>query len=238
MFYLIVFLSLLFLCTGFILSEKNASYILSGYNTMSKEEQANYNLKTYVLAFRNFHIFLGLSMLAVGLVLYFLVAKNTALIFVSIYPILAYAFFILRSNQSISDSLKRKNRLASLVLLFVAVMVGTLFYRGMKETKISINDTTVSFKGMYGEVVDFQDINSVELVKKLPKILMKVHGYAMDGIYKGKFKTANDDMVKLLINAENMPYIKIERKNDLTIFFASKNSDNQRIFEDLNHKIK
>ena len=44
----ILLLSFLFFIIGFILNESNAKYLLSGYNTMSVEEQTNFNLKSYL----------------------------------------------------------------------------------------------------------------------------------------------------------------------------------------------
>ena len=53
----ILLLSFLFFILGFILNESNAKYLLSGYNTMSVEEQSNFNLKSYLNFFKKFHIF-------------------------------------------------------------------------------------------------------------------------------------------------------------------------------------
>ena len=92
---------------------------------------------------------------------------------------------------------------------------------------------------MYGATVDFQDIREIELLQKLPHITAKLNGTAMEGIYKGKFNTRDEGIVKLLINnASNKPYIKIIRKDDKPIFFASKNDNNKRIFEELKEKMR
>ncbi len=239
MLFLIIFLGLLFVGTGFLLTEKNAPYLLSGYNTLSKEEQAKFDLKNYLPAFRKFHTFLGLSVLVVGLILHFLVSKNAGLVFVTIYPILAYIFFIFRTKKYETQSMRRKNSLGIILLLLTTVLVGFLLFRSFQETKIEIHDGAVTFVGMYGETVDFQDIRALELLEKLPKISLKLNGTAVDGIYKGKFKTGDGEIVKLLINAEkNKPYIKINRKKDKSIFFASKNDDNRRIYQQLKEKME
>ncbi len=205
---------------------------------MSKSEQAQFDLDAYIPAFRRFHIFLGLSTLLVGLELYFWVSKNAGLIFVTIYPILAYVFFIFWGKKYESGKMQRRSSLGIIVLLLSALLVGFLFYKSFQETKIHIEDTAVQFKGMYGETVDYQDIREIELVQKLPKITAKLNGTAMDGIYKGKFKTADGEIVKLLINAENKPYIQIIKKDDKSIFFASKNDDNGRIYKQLKEKMR
>jgi len=239
MLFLIIFLGLLFIGIGFIITEKTVTSLGSGYSRLSKEEQVEFDLETYVPAVRKFHIFLGLSTLIVGLWLHFGVSKNAGLTFAAIYPILAYIFFISWSKKFEPKRRHRLNNFGVITLILVAIGVSFIFFRSFQETKIYIENTAAKFVGMYGETVDFQDISEIELLQKSPKITVKLHGTAMEGIYKGKFNTADEGIVKLLINnAENRPYIKINRKDDKPIFFASKKDDNQRIFEELNNKIK
>jgi len=236
MLYIIVFLGLLYMGISFIITEKNAPTLLSGYNKMSKEEKARFDLKNYLASFRQFHLFLGLSTLIGGLGLYFVMSKNAGVTFAVLYPILGLVFFILRSNKYWAKNMQRKNNIGAIVLLMTAALVSGLFFWGVKETKINVADTAVGFKGIYGEAIDYQDVTSIDLMQKLPKFTMRVHGFALDGVYKGKFKTADGDIVKLLINAMNKPYIKIEKKNGKDIFFASKNDDNGRIYKELKEK--
>jgi len=236
MLFLIIFLGVLFLVMSFVLTEKNASSLLSGYNRMSKEEKAEFDLKNYLSVFRKFHIFLGLSTLIIGLWLHFWVSKNAGLTFAAIYPIFAYIFFIAWSKKYEPKRRHRTNNIGVIILILTAIGVSFIFFKSFQETKIHIEDTAVRFVGMYGETIDFQDIGDVKLLQKLPRITAKLHGTAMDGIYKGKFKTADEGIVKLLINAENKPYIQIIKKNDKSIFFASKNDDNGRIYKQLKEK--
>ena len=78
-------LSILFFSIGFILNQSNAKYLLSGYNTLSVEEQSNFDLKSYLNFFKKFHIFLGISFLIVGCVFKYFVSENATGIFLGIY---------------------------------------------------------------------------------------------------------------------------------------------------------
>lgn len=51
-----ILLAFIFIGIGFLISEKNAKYLLSGYNTMSEEDKKNFNLTEYLKFFRKFHI--------------------------------------------------------------------------------------------------------------------------------------------------------------------------------------
>ncbi|MBS9767294.1 MAG: DUF3784 domain-containing protein [Flavobacteriaceae bacterium] len=44
----IVLLSVIFIAIGFIVTENNAKYLLSGYNAMSEEERKKVNIKAFV----------------------------------------------------------------------------------------------------------------------------------------------------------------------------------------------
>ena len=90
----IIILSLLFIGIGFIVTENNAKYLLSGYNSMSENERKNIDIKSYIPYFRNFHVFLGISLFIIGAFLYYYVDSDWSGIFMGTYPFLAYIYFI------------------------------------------------------------------------------------------------------------------------------------------------
>ena len=95
----IIGVSLLFLIIAFAVTEKNAKYLLAGYNTMSNEDRSKMDLKSYLTYFRKFHVFLSLSFLSIGLVLN-LISENAAGVFFGVYPVLGYIYFIWSSKHS------------------------------------------------------------------------------------------------------------------------------------------
>jgi len=96
MFYKLIGMSLLFVAIGFIVTENNAKYLLSGYNTMNEEERKNADIKSYISFFRKFHIVLGISLLVLGYVIN-LINNNAAGLFLIVYPILGYIYFAISS---------------------------------------------------------------------------------------------------------------------------------------------
>ncbi|WP_041252056.1 DUF3784 domain-containing protein [Flavobacterium indicum] len=73
MIFAITFLSLIFLGLAFLVTENNAKYLLSGYNTMSEEERQKFDIKSYIAYIKNFHIFLGISIFIIGSILYYFI---------------------------------------------------------------------------------------------------------------------------------------------------------------------
>ena len=77
----ITILGMVFLGVAFAITEKNAKYLLSGFNTLSKEKQQEFNLRDYLAYFKKFHVFLGVSILLIGLLIELLIGKNASLYF-------------------------------------------------------------------------------------------------------------------------------------------------------------
>ena len=53
--------SLSYIGIAFLVNEKNAKYLLSGYNTMSQQQKDKFDLKSYLIYFRKFWINIGVS---------------------------------------------------------------------------------------------------------------------------------------------------------------------------------
>ena len=103
MFSIIVLLllsNLLILFVTQFIDENNADILLSGYNTMSKKEKEKFNLKGYLIFFKNFFL---------KLVLYSsLITMISSLVLDEFYTVIVYStciliplpFFIIKSNRS------------------------------------------------------------------------------------------------------------------------------------------
>lgn len=92
-------LALLFIGTGYILTENNSKYYLSGYWNLSEKEREKVDLKNFLTFFKRFHLVLGLSFLIFGLIFYFLVSKRSAGVFIAVYPVIGYTFFFFAQKK-------------------------------------------------------------------------------------------------------------------------------------------
>src|SRR5258708_852490 len=135
MIYVITGIGLLFLAIGFFVTENNAKYLLSGYNTMDEEDRKKVDIKSYIIYFRKFHLFLGVSFLTLGPLLTYLISENAGGMFLGVYPILAYIYFF-RSSTKFSKGLPTQSAITAVVLALVLVFVTGLFVVGLKEDKL------------------------------------------------------------------------------------------------------
>ncbi|PWJ43092.1 DUF3784 domain-containing protein [Sediminitomix flava] len=229
MIYLIVFISLLFLGIGSLINESNAKYLLSGYNTMSEEERKNFDLKAFLPFFKGFHHFLGISFLALSIGLYF-ISEEALGLFLAVYPILCYIYFILKSHQKFSNSLKTPWYQISIVVLVITLAtVTTLFAFGLKEDHIVIKPNQIIVEGFYGEELQNDEIASISLIDDLPNITLRANGFSIGEIDKGYYKTEDGEKVKLVINKVRKPILLITKTNGEKIYFSAKTDNNQTV---------
>src|SRR5690554_1940323 len=232
MFYMLLAMGVLFGAIGFIVTEGNAKYILAGYNTLSEEERKKIDLKSFLGYFRKFHLFLGISLIIFGLFFTYVFNETIGLAFLVIYPCLAYIYFVITSakyGEGLNS--KRKNKVAIYILVATLLfVVGSLGY-GVRESKISVAPDAIEIHGTYGEVLRPSEIARIELIHGLPKITFKSNGFALGKINKGYFKTENGERVKLLLNADNKPYLLFEKVDGKKIYYTAKSASSVKLLE-------
>jgi len=153
-----------------------------------------------------------------------------------VYPILACIFFIARSSKYSKGLTTNWNKIGILVLLGSLVFVIGLLGLGLKEDKVSFNSEALEFKGSYGENLTQSEIQSIKLVDQLPKITLKTNGFALGNVKKGYFETNTGEIVKLILNADNKPYILITKSNGNKIYFSAKEESNEKLLKEVKKK--
>lgn len=148
MVYGLIIMALLFVAIGFIVTENNAKYLLSGYNTMSEEDRKKFDIKAYIPYFRKFHIFLGISFLVFGTILTYFIHENAGGIFMAVYPILAYIYFIWTSARYSKGQSANFNKTGVFILVGALVFVVGLLAFGFQEDKLIIHAETIIVWGL------------------------------------------------------------------------------------------
>lgn len=226
-------MSLIFGALGFTVTEHNAKYLLSGYNTMNEEERKKVDLKAYIPYFRKFHISLGVSFFALGTALHYLSNKNMVGIFLAVYPILSYIYFIATSSKYVKGVSTTRNKAGVFILVGTLLFVICLFGFGFKEDKLMVDSKNIAFEGSYGETLDPTEIQSVELVSQLPEITLKTNGFALGTINKGYFKTDRGEIVKLILNSDRKPIILLTKTDGKKIYYSSKDKANEEVVNEM-----
>jgi hypothetical protein len=237
---LILILSSILIAIAFIVTENNAKYLLSGYNTMPEAERQNFDIKSYIPFFRNFHIFLGVSLLILSTLLFYFVNPDWCGIFLGTYPILAYVYFVWKSNQFGKNKSKKQKimgyiSISVMFLIFVAIVYNLQVT--LKDNEIIVANKTIEITGDYGTEIKISDLKSIELVDKAPEISSKTNGFALETIKKGLFNTVNNEKVTLLINSQKTPIILFITNDNQKIYYSSKDKSNVEIYNEVKRKL-
>jgi hypothetical protein len=208
MIYVAIFLSIVFTSLGFIVTKNNAKYILSGYNTMSEAKRANFDIDGYLALFKRFHIILGGSVL-VGTVLISLINNNWASLFMTTFPLLAYAYLTIKGQSftKVPDGKHLVNYLTGAFLLLMAVFIGYQQLNDFQSNELVLNKETIEIKGSYGMEIRKQDLVTCRVVNNLPPISYKRNGFAAGDYAKGAFKVKNGPTVNLFVNKKATQFL-------------------------------
>lgn len=237
MIYYLIGLSLLFVALGFMVTERNAKYFLGGYNTLNKEDRESFDIVAYMRYFRRFHIFLGTTFFVLGSTLTYLINANAGVVFVAVYPILAYGYFVVKSSKYSSKLCTKGNKVGIYILIATLILVIGLLGFAYKENQLIFDSQRIEIKRMYGETLSRNQIESIELVNQLPNITLKMNGFALGNIKKGYFKTGNGEMVKLILNSDNKPYLLFTKTDGKKIYYSAKGKPNEKIFSEMKNTL-
>lgn len=230
MVYVIIGMGLFFVALGFIVNVKNARYLLSGYNTMSEENRKKVDIHSLIPYLRKFHIFLGVSLAMIGLLLTWLIGDIAGGILLAVYPVVAYMFFILDSRRFSKELKHQWHWVAVSVLGVVLIFVSVLFVLALREDKLLVTEEAVILEGNYGQQIPGADIQSIALVQNIPPLATRTNGFAMGSVLKGYFKTRDGEIVKLILNSDQKPFILITLDSGEKIYYASKQMPAESIY--------
>lgn len=206
---------------GIGLTRNNASYLLSGYNTMSEQERANFDLDGYLIYHRRFFTILALSSLIIGLLTYFIEDTFTISV-VAIFILLAMCYHLHKTREFNQNPRKWYDYLAIVIMIGSILLVGWLTAAGLKPDRLTVTDNRVYLEGFYNDEFGLDEIDSLTVVNTLPNFVFKLNGLGMGAIKKGYFRASNGEKALLFISKTDNPnYLFILKKNGERIYFNS-----------------
>lgn len=218
MIYLIAVISAVLLITGFVLTESNAAYLLSGY----KGHRIRTDLSQYVKRFRNFHLALALSYLLFGTGIYYFLDENAAGVFMVAYPVLGYIWFLISLRKERQASYTTYPKVALGGLAVTMILAGGIWYRSLSPNAVTFLEDGIRISGAYGLNLAYDDISSVTLSETLPPYRKKIHGYMTEEVLKGEFRLTDGRKVKFIVHDQLAPYVRIEAKDGRIIYLTDR----------------
>jgi len=238
----------LMIVLSIILLSGRGSWVIAGYNMMSKEQQNKYDSKKLTLATGIMLIITSIAILALAFSLI-----NTIIfliiVFVSVIITIIYTNkYCLKSDSDnevtdlIIDKgkgslLNNKTMIGIGFAIIVALLVGISMYFSSKPPVYAISNGTLVVLTQYGKSVNFLEIKSVQLKNDLPVIQSRINGLGLGSIQKGKF-SSDIGNVTLYIDTSKPPFIYIKTTSELIILNDQSKSKTEALFDELNSEIK
>ncbi|HHT56857.1 DUF3784 domain-containing protein [Herbinix luporum] len=220
-------------------------FLISGYNTMSKEKKEKVDIKGLARLLGIYaYINGGLFILAGGL--YGLELKwLTSLVIIffatsTIYILIRGQKFdkhIFHEDGTLRKGAWKQMALPMGIVVISLIFVACVMFFSLKPSKISIMDDGLQIHGMYGNLYRWESIEQVQLKDTLPSIQLRTNGSAIGSKLKGHFKTKELGSVKLFVDADNPPFIYLYTDNGTVIFNLIDINETQALYQEILDKL-
>ncbi|MCF8019401.1 conserved membrane protein of unknown function [Petrocella atlantisensis] len=221
-------------------------FLISGYNTMSKEKKAKVDTKGLARLLGMFSYINGSVFILTGILQLLKVDISTTLayVFLTASTVILlikaqkYDGNIFDKEGKLVEGAGKKLILPLTVVGITVVAIVLLLVFSSRDTQISIDDEGIEIHGMYGDTYAWTSIQSVELLEEMPLVLTRTNGSALGSKLKGHFKTKPYGSVKLFVDAEKPPYILMLTLDQPVIFNLKNQDETVKAYENLKLKIR
>ncbi|HCP15255.1 MAG TPA: hypothetical protein DIT32_05745 [Peptococcaceae bacterium] len=230
---------------GFAVHRLKWYFLISGYNTMSKEKKAKVDTKSLGRLMGIFLYLNGAVSILIG-ILYFLGLRPGMTPFFVILGISTVTMLIKaqkydgnvfdeqgKLREGAGKQLARPTGMTVVVIILVAI----LMYFSSLPTKVTLLDEGLKIHGIYGEVYPWEALEEVKLMDELPNIELRTNGSALGAHLKGHFRTTEYGAVKLFVNAGKPPFIFLNSEGEIAIINLGNPEETQSMFEEIQKQV-
>ncbi len=241
-----IIIGVIFIFIGIAIHVFKWYFLISGYNTMSKEKKAKVDTKGLgrlmgIYSYINGGIFIVMDILHA---LNLKPALTPAIVLFGISTV----YLLIRAQKYdgnvYDENGKIRKGAGKQLILPVGITVATLIFVvflmffSSQSTKVTFIEGGLKLHGMYGDVYSWDSIEDVELIEKLPTIQLRTNGSALGSNLKGHFKTKELGSVKLFVNTKIPPFIMFSTDNRVIIFNMENEDETKEIFIEITNQIK
>lgn len=230
--YLII--GLMFIAIGLAVHVLKWHFLISGYNTMSREKKANVDTEGLGRLMGIYSYLNGVVYIIAGIL--HRLGIELAIIPAIIITMISTVFLLIKAQKydgNIKGRKSKKNTFSILITILSLIFVVVLMYRSVQPTKVTFLEEGLEIHGMYGDVYSWDSIEEIDLLDELPTIKMRTNGSAVGSYLKGNFSTEEMGSVRLHVNTQASPFIYIETNKRTVIFNMSDSDDTLRILEEI-----
>lgn len=211
-------------------------FLISGYNTMGKEQKKNVDIEGLAKLMGNFMFILGSIIFASGILTKLGYKDMSTYLYLLIIP--ATIILIIKAQKFDHNRVSKKEKKGGAtaiigIILVTLLLVSGLLLVGVIESKVVINPEEIIISGMYKRTIDRDDIRVITLQDHIPKILRKVNGFNFGYTLKGNFKLEDIGLANIYIQENVSPYIVIKTDERSYIINFKDPEKTKILFEEL-----
>lgn len=231
--------AILLLVIAVVIKYYKGYWLISGYNTLAKENKKNVDIKNLGKFIANILICIA-GIVSLATVFMFIKQMLAAgLVFSLIIPLIIYTLLKAQTydgNTRNPDGTTKKTTKVILgtviaCLLIIAVSVGILIYNSSQPPDYIVREDALKIAGLYGGEIKLLSIDSITIKEDIPDIVQKINGSALGNMMKGYFKLKDIGEVKLFINTQKPPFIFINQKSGLLIINSEERGETEKIYQ-------
>jgi len=220
-------------------------FLISGYNTMSKEKKANVDTKSLGRLIGIYSYVNGGVLILMGL-LHGIDFKPSLIPAIAVFSI--STLYVMVKSQKYDGNLfdpygklrpgaKKKLAVPAGILVASFILVAVLLLFSSRPSEVTLLEEGLQIHGMYGDVYEWDSIETVKLMEELPTIERRTNGSAVGSHLKGNFRTTELGSVKLFVDAKNPPYITFEAEGRVIIFNLETEEETGEVYREILKKI-
>ncbi len=216
-------------------------FLISGYNTMSREKKTNVDTKGLGRLLGFYCYANGAAFLLKG----FLDALNLKISMTPFFMFLAVStvFLLLIAQRYDGNIYDEKGKLRKgagkqLALPFgitgiAVIFVVVLMFYSSQATRVTFGDEGIKIHGLYGSNYPWETIEEVKVLDSLPEIERRTNGSAVGSHLKGHFKTTELGPVMLFVNTKKPPFVYIKSNGKIIIFNLKSTAETEEAFREI-----
>jgi hypothetical protein len=247
MYLVFILMALIFLSIGIAIKHFKWYFLISGYNTMTKEKKARVDIEKIGNIVGNFGFIIFLLQILAAILGYF-GYELTAFIISFISILSGVLIVVIKSEKYDSNgrnpdgslNKRKKFMLTAISLFFTAVIIGVsiMMYYSYKESEIIVGNKFIEIKGLYSSNILIDDISEVTLKDTIPRITARTNGSSIGSKLKGNFNLEGIGHAKLFIDKDKPPFIYIKMNQDYIIINLESKEATLNIYNNIKEHIK
>jgi hypothetical protein len=237
--YIIIPIAALLVFLGCITRFKKAYWLISGYNTMPPEKQANIDVEKMGKVISNCLFVCAALLVAGGVCLYLSLGLPGFICLLAILPICLTAVALTgKYNHNPADQKSRlRIIIPTAIVVVVLFIVMNMLLSGSQPTQYSLSNGALTISTMYGETVNLSDVKSVELKDTVPGNLIKTDGFDLSTVLKGHFKSGSTEYT-LFVDTAKPPFIYLDTASGIILLNDQTADQTKALFEKLIAAVK